>query len=289
MWQLRLGLTQVAILIGVVCGSLVCAFAVGYISGQKVGFENALNSSVASLPRYPIEGTSAVEPAQEQVKEVYADLKEEPAEQVPDQPEKEAELPKLAAVKEVTNSPLVDDLVVDLLDEQPAQPTEQLGDTKPIEEDMIDQLTEDLLADGQKPEEPVAGAEVDLAAGKANAVVTDTEQSTTAVKEAEVPSASPQPSPSARPVESGFLKAKLQPGWYVQIAAPESLTEANKLAGNLRESGFPVSVEKAMVRNQNYYRVLVGPEDNSAQGERLLQQVRREKAVMGQPFLRMVR
>jgi cell division septation protein DedD len=105
-------------------------------------------------------------------------------------------------------------------------------------------------------------------------------------------SPSPSPLPSPKPIvkeASNFLKPKLNRGWYVQVGAPESLDEANKIASQLKDSGFPVSIEKAQVQSQTYYRLLVGPEDNRVQGERLLEQVKRERYIKAQPFLRMSR
>ena len=61
------------------------------------------------------------------------------------------------------------------------------------------------------------------------------------------------------------------------------------MATMLSSSGFPVVIEKAMVRGQTYYRVLVGPEDDRTRGEILLGQVKRERYLTGQPFIRMIK
>ena len=92
-------------------------------------------------------------------------------------------------------------------------------------------------------------------------------------------------------VEPGsiYLRNQIQVGWYSQIAAPQSLQDANGLAGKLHSSGFPVAIERAQVRGQVYYRVLVGPEEDRVKGERLLGQVKRESYLVGQPFLRLIK
>lgn len=90
--------------------------------------------------------------------------------------------------------------------------------------------------------------------------------------------------------ESKTLVTKNIPrGWFAQIVAPRTQSEAEIIAGKLKASGFPVIVENAMVRGEEYFRVLVGPEDNRQQAERLLVQLKREPYVKGDPFIRMVR
>jgi len=98
----------------------------------------------------------------------------------------------------------------------------------------------------------------------------------------------------ARPLEgkSATVKAagKIVPrGWFAQIVAPRSHEEAETMASKLRQSGFAVVIENARVRGEEYFRVLVGPEESRQQAERLLAQLKREPYVKGEPFIRMVR
>ncbi|MDC0357932.1 SPOR domain-containing protein [Oligoflexia bacterium] len=74
-WEVRLGLVQVVILVGVVTGSMAFAFYMGLFTGQKLGFEQALDSSVASAVRMPIVDDELDEEMNtELVSEVYAKL-----------------------------------------------------------------------------------------------------------------------------------------------------------------------------------------------------------------------
>jgi len=87
------------------------------------------------------------------------------------------------------------------------------------------------------------------------------------------------------PSSGGSLPA----GWYAQVAAPQRREDANRLAGRLRASGFPVVVETAQVRGQQYFRVLAGPEKGRNQAEQLVGQLKRERYLNADPFIRMVK
>lgn len=88
---------------------------------------------------------------------------------------------------------------------------------------------------------------------------------------------------------SGLIKDRLPKGWFAQVGAPDNRAEAERLGRSLKSSGFPVVIEQAKVRGQEYYRILVGPEDTRQQAERLMGQLKREPAVKADPFIRMVR
>lgn len=78
-------------------------------------------------------------------------------------------------------------------------------------------------------------------------------------------------------------------GWFAQVAAPREMSDARSLAGQLKGSGFPVSIERARVRGQEYYRVLVGPENSRQLAQRLIQQLKREPYLTGDPFIKLIR
>jgi cell division protein FtsN len=50
-----------------------------------------------------------------------------------------------------------------------------------------------------------------------------------------------------------------------------------------------VVVEEADVRGELFYRVLVGPEENKVQADRLLQQLKSERYLTSVPFIRRVK
>jgi len=87
----------------------------------------------------------------------------------------------------------------------------------------------------------------------------------------------------------GLIRDTLPRGWFAQVAAPDNRSEAEALARKLQKSGFSVMIENAKVRGQEYFRVLVGPEETRQQSERLLGQLKREPGLKADPFIRMVR
>lgn len=90
--------------------------------------------------------------------------------------------------------------------------------------------------------------------------------------------------------DSGPLVRKVLPsGYFAQVAAPKKVSEAEAIAGKLKRSGFPVVVESASVAGQGFYRVLVGPEQNKVQADRLVAQLKSEKYISGKPFIRKVK
>jgi len=92
------------------------------------------------------------------------------------------------------------------------------------------------------------------------------------------------------PAESSTLVRKVLPaGYFAQVAAPKKLAEAEGVAKRLKKSGFPVVVESATVNGQSFYRVLVGPEENKVQAERLVSQLQSESFVASKPFIRKVK
>lgn len=98
------------------------------------------------------------------------------------------------------------------------------------------------------------------------------------------------------PVQSAPAKTgKISPtsrvphGWYAQVAAPSREGDALSLAGRLKASGFGVKIELARVRGQDYFRVLVGPEDARHHAERLIVQLKRESYLKGEPFIKLVK
>lgn len=94
----------------------------------------------------------------------------------------------------------------------------------------------------------------------------------------------------AEPPERGAtVRSVLPDGWFAQVAAPKKLSEAEVLVQKLRKAGFAVVVESANVRGENYYRVVVGPEASRVQAERLVEQLKRESTIQGNPFVRRVR
>jgi cell division septation protein DedD len=88
---------------------------------------------------------------------------------------------------------------------------------------------------------------------------------------------------------SKVARAVVPSGYFAQIAAPKTISEAEGIAKKLKRSGFPVVVEPTSVAGQSFYRVLVGPEQNKVQADRLVSQLKGESYISGTPFIRKVK
>jgi cell division septation protein DedD len=136
------------------------------------------------------------------------------------------------------------------------------------------------------------GAELeDSATAKRGAVVAPAQEVVTKkapVVEEEAPAAK-----VAKPVETKKEKVsvvkRLPKGYFAQVAAPKTKGEAEELARKLRKSGFPVVLEDNSTGRSPFYRVMVGPEDNKVQADRMLGQLKREKYLDGKIFVRQVK
>lgn len=85
------------------------------------------------------------------------------------------------------------------------------------------------------------------------------------------------------------VKRSVPVGWYVQVSAQKNLEDANKTASSLRRAGFPVLIEAAQVRGEDYYRVVAGPKSQRTAADKLLAQMKGKKLVQGDPFVRAVK
>ena len=280
-WELRLGLLQVVILLGVVTGSMACVFYLGFFSGHRVGFDSAMETSLASAPRIPVEGVTSATPdvTEEQSTRIFAKLQEDQGKE--DVVEADQKLPELAAIAEqpavtaetpqATAEPVADTTASAVLDS--GAKIEVIHDTAKVAE------TSTTLQDALKE------AHAD------KPVITVKPEAKQVVKEVPVVKPTPlekvAPTPAPKP-EIAFNKV-VKPGWYAQVAAPKKKLDAENLFSRLRGSGFAVAIEVASVRGDEYFRVLVGPESNREQAERLLGQLKRESYLSGEPFIRLVK
>ena len=120
------------------------------------------------------------------------------------------------------------------------------------------------------------------------AEITAKDKNKATVKETPVKSVAKEPAQTRQPATVAATE-RVRNGWYAQVSAQESIRDAKALAGQLVASGFEVTIEKAEVRGQEYFRVLVGPEDNRTQVEALKKQLQRERYIKGSPFVRLVK
>ena len=320
-WDLRLGPIQIVILLGLVLGSMLCTYLLGMYTGHRTGFEAASEKNLKESPKQPVFETEAadVEGAAVKGPDLFAKLRqqEEP-------PQTDTAAPRLGVIEESepvatpaakTTSAAKSDLMEDDFAVQRGAskaPTAAatveghgvirvLGEGRAQESDSAKTLGA-LLREKEQQAKQQAQATPELPVVKATPIKAPAhpmeterrgERAVVTISETRKPEPAPTAAPAVKKTPAAapesFLRAALARGWYAQIAAPKALADANELGRKLKAAGFAVGVEKAVVRGENYYRIVVGPEDSREQAERLIAQLKRENIFRGDPFLRMVK
>ena len=324
--EIRLGVIQVVALLGAVLGCMFGAFYLGFLSGRTVGFEVARTSSTSEVAKLPIpilQQESDSEPTESDPSRIYAKLhetarmgdadsakpndktgaininppniKDLPNQRDLDSQDADEDLrpPDTKATKDI-NSVFEREATTDansaLAREQSEAPN-QVAETQPTVRVLGgDSKTLGMLLDERLEQARKSG---DTAAQKKSEEVAVAP--TLAPKAQPSPTPRPQPTTAPTPQQSADnnalqnVKGVLPGGWYAQVAAPKKLPEAQQIARTLKKAGFAVLIENAHVRGEDYYRVVVGPEDGRVQADRLVEQLKRESSLSAQPFVRRVR
>ncbi len=342
-WSIRLGLIQAVVLLGVVTGSMLCAFYLGLVSGQKAGFETAQSINLASVAKLPVPDQYREEDLEEVASDVYAKLgsgKETPAPVAEENTEVKAEPVDLTPIetkkitrpaKVIKEAAVVDDTevasddnkdIIRILSEPPSKksPNSNVTDSavakvKKESTATLGSLLEDS-SDGEIVVEDKRKPEVESDISSEKSVLASLSKEPVVVKpttKVEPVKNTPQQAP-ARVVEKKVVtpvkktevketkvapKLKEQPkpntttviskGWYAQVAAPSRKEDAVILTQKLKSSGFRATVETAKIRGEEYYRVLVGPEEEKRYSQTMVDQLKREPYIKGVPFLRFVK
>lgn len=310
-WDIRLGALQVAVWLGLAIGAIFGAYFIGFLSGRYVGFEAARTASGVEVPKLAL-NEEFPEKNQKGWDSVYGQLGgsavvgsevKKPVEaqkpQVPDQrivkavqesrqevaPKPQQAEPAVAARRDPISDP---DAIFNqdlggsqaLVDDAPTKEISGTGGEVRVlgrEADVVEGTGAELEERGAIPGS-LKGAPPQEVAPKKSAVV---EPDLSA------------PAKVTKPVETKKEKVsvvkRLPKGYFAQVAAPKTKGEAEDLARRLRKSGFPVVVEDNSTGRSPFYRVMVGPEDNKVQADRMLGQLKREKYLDGKIFVRQVK
>ena len=86
-----------------------------------------------------------------------------------------------------------------------------------------------------------------------------------------------------------MVRAVIPSGWYVQVAAPRKIDEANEIAASLKRAKIPVMIEAAQVRGEEYFRVVAGPQPQRSGAEKIMAQIKSKTSLKGDPFVRAVK
>jgi cell division septation protein DedD len=314
-WEVRLTLSQLIILIGVMTGCLAISFYLGFFSGKQVGAAGAMESSLATLPKVPITGEAAPgettpDAAEEAVSDVYAKLKASGSNK--ENSLVELPMPAVEAIKEADSNVtaegekmLQESLEVvepPVVGTPPAKKAAALSDPWSVEAPTAKKKTIDDVLDQSGAEKREVAAPAETPAQLLTVAPTKVPEKPTLaptavptpIKPTPTPTPKMTPTPKSTPVPTKTSGAAIsqgikEKGWYAQVAAPKSKTEADALASKLRSNGFRVAIETAQVKGDQYYRILVGPEDNKDQATSLVGQLKRESYLAGEPFIRPIK
>jgi cell division septation protein DedD len=326
-WELRLGTLQVTVWLGLAIGACVGGYFVGFFSGRYVGFESARQGSSGEAPKLPapeiLADASTLNPnrvydrlkapailpdsggprASAKVSDVgMADeansrLKVSEVEGIAGSPQKlavakggNADSSAAGSDEDIFDDGTSEERVIigadgglaEELEEKLPSSVRMLGDSSPV-------ATGASNASGKSGKGDSVSAAAVLDARIANARTEVSRVAQPSAPEAAEPKKAVADVGSKATESTGLVKKVLPSGYFAQVAAPKKLNEAEAVAKKLKRSGFPVVVETASVNGQSFYRVLVGPEENKVQAERLVSQLQSESYVASKPFIRKVK
>jgi cell division septation protein DedD len=319
-WEVRLGTIQVAVWLGLALGACVGGYFVGFFSGRYVGFESARESSAGSVLKLPapemIADSSALNP-----NPVYDRLKapailpettsprasvKSPVNNTVDTAVKNQVTKPSNTALDANSDEIFDDtnsggeLIIGSdeglgIEQQQKLPSSvkiiggeknaRIGDIPTVSDSKNEAVVGSASSAASILDARIANARSEL--GRV-AEEGDDVDSTKPTKAAEVKKAVNE-APSKSLENNGLVRKVLPAGYFAQVSAPKKIAEAESEAKRLKRSGFPVVIESASVNGQSFYRVLVGPEENKVQAERLVGQLQSESFVAGKPFIRRVK
>lgn len=256
--QVRLGKLQVAVWIGIALAATSGAYLVGFYSGRHVGFQVARDTSAIDLAKLSVPHVSFVDVEKNSAK-IYEKLN------------------RPAVIEETTEA-----IRLEAKSAIAVKRPSGLDGSSP--NDLGDDLFRDLTSGG----ELIIGDEASIQKVLKEKPASDSKQLNLEGEKARVAVEGIKQAPKATSSESKFAQT-IPTGFYAQVAAPKRLQDSEKLARRLRQSGFPVAIESVMIGQQSFYRVLVGPEKNKLYAERLISQLRSERYIPTDPFIREVR
>jgi cell division septation protein DedD len=312
-WEVKLYPLQIIILFGIILGSLASSYYLGFFTGQSFGYKTALDKSESSVSKLPILPALNEESFDSVASEVYAKLnedkftKEASAKNASDT-KKSSDLPKLEPIgaleakTDEAHSINAQDNLADTIGSKglaAVKEQEDPVDRKEREKDSLLLSDGNLLNSQQSDSKGIkVNHEADSKKGAAKVVSAVEEVKDVSQNESKKQAAAEKEATNNQKNENtnslieqkdSVTNAPPKTGWYVQLAAPNKLSDAEVMIEKLKKSGFPAVVETAKVKNSFYFRVLVGPEENKQRAERLLSQVKQEKSVQGNPFVKFIK
>lgn len=310
--EIRLGALQIVVWLGLALGAIFGSYGLGFVSGRSVGFDNARSASGVEVAKLAIsdvlpessnqnisgiydklnapaileQGSTAVKRAKgaADTRGVRRDgeLAAASAQEI-----QQETIPEVESI--FSNSESVDELSAttprnvrllggeeEPVEDLPSQPKARTNDRS------VGALLDERIANGQEQE----GNQKVLGTAANGTLVNGS--ITQLANEDNTPAKVAVANKVQKQAESALkiaVKKRLPEGYFAQVAAPKQLPQAEQIAKKLQKSGFPVVIESTTVKGENFYRVVVGPEDNKIQAQRLIAQLKGEKYLVSSPFI----
>lgn len=326
--EFKLTYIQLIVLAGFCLGCMAASYWLGFYTGTRAGYETAVTSDLASSSKIPINAAVPKEERAPSASDVYAKLDgTSPMSPVAAAPAAKntgaaeiAAIPKMEVSPKPKESDIDAELAEKLLSPENKEMPQKAADTKSPAEGVWSSHPGSAPAGNEFTEKTLGGTKKEQMPEAAQPAVEKVHPTATPVPVRTVEKAAlqemvkqtPTPAPdrekekakekekllkekeaektaAAEAVPTPAMGAKIAKGWYAQVAAPKELKDAEAIAGKLKKSGFPVVVEHAKVRGEDYYRILVGPESGQETASRLVNQLKRESYLEGEPFIRMAK
>ncbi|MFN4894458.1 MAG: SPOR domain-containing protein [Pseudomonadota bacterium] len=320
-WEIRLGTLQVAVWLGLAIGACVGGYFVGFFSGRYVGFESAREGSSGGVLKLPVpelvadarlaNSNSAYEKVYDKLKapailpesngpRASANVAEAVRHADANQGDDTAKRPEVPQKITLGQQEVIANSGDDIFEDTGSNTQLIIGADQGADEELEEKISEKvevkvpasvrMLGSADSEGDTSSSAASILDARIANARSEASQAANVDKVDGQEAKRVAAPEPAGKSAETATpIKKVLPAGFFAQVAAPKKLAEAEAVAKKLKRSGFPVVVESASVNGQSFYRVLVGPEENKVQAERLVDQLQSESYVASKPFIRKVK
>ena len=271
-WLLKLSLPQVVVMWSVLAGTLAMSFLFGMYAGREQGLSSALEEYRGQAVRIPVAQPLA---SSEDSQEVLAALDEINAASGTS-----AEVPSIpssgpSAGSETAGQPEFDFSPESKLSLSEAQGVKATTEAKvpkvdPKDLEVFKQEIESAKSSQTKAVKPAA---------KTSKITLPPQTSAEKIE------------PVRQPIDTQRLAPLTIPksGWYVQVAAARSHVQASKVYIKAEKAGLKMVLERAKVRGQDYYRVIIGPYPDREAAVTARAGIKAKGVSRAEPFLKRVR
>jgi len=281
-FEIRLRAAPFVFVLGVAAGCMALAFYFGFNAGQRFGFEMSSIQSLAETARLPIIESDQSDFSEELLNDMYARLNGSS----PGSEGVAGALVELSKVNDLDLNPRVD--------KQNALPLAMGSDSKSdigTDPEPAGNSMGELSEDNQELSQEVeVSKDEEVKSEIASLGSVRREENKDVLANAKASLGVDAPGKRENSISVPEATSQILPsGWYAQVGAPNSKSDAIMLLEKLDQFGFRATIEEASVQGQSYFRVLVGPESSKLLAGRLLAELKREPYIEAEPFIRTIK